>query len=222
MAYVSKWGLMSPVCESVMMAAGLSKDGAQNDICRAINDGVINIQVTLRKHATKPMYSSEVLEGKLFQIPTPLRPEDFDWDQSRPVNPWFVRRETYSLPGYWHVEKIELCVTDVMNALCAAARPGGPGEHVGSEAGAASRSGPDPVSPSRRSQVAAGSARRRGARPRKFEQASGAMRDDLRQGRRTLAELKTMLEKNLEATYGVSRDTARKARNAVLAEFGEN
>jgi DNA-binding GntR family transcriptional regulator len=48
------------------------------------------------------------------------------------------------------------------------------------------------------------------------------MRDDLRQGHRTPAELKTMLEKNLAATYGVSRDTARKTRNAVLAEFGEN
>jgi DNA-binding GntR family transcriptional regulator len=47
------------------------------------------------------------------------------------------------------------------------------------------------------------------------------MRDDLHQGRRTPAELKDMREKNLAATYGVSRDTARKARNAVLAEFGE-
>jgi hypothetical protein len=47
------------------------------------------------------------------------------------------------------------------------------------------------------------------------------MRDDLRQGRRTTAELSAMREKNLAATYGVSRDTARKARNAVLAEFGE-
>jgi hypothetical protein len=48
------------------------------------------------------------------------------------------------------------------------------------------------------------------------------MRADLRQGRRTVPELKNMLEKNLASTYGVSRDTARKARNAVLSEFGEN
>ena len=47
------------------------------------------------------------------------------------------------------------------------------------------------------------------------------MRDDLLQGRRTPAELKDMLEKNLAANFGVSRDTARKARNAVLAELGE-
>ena len=67
-----------------------------------------------------------------------------------------------------------------------------------------------------------GAARRRGARPIRFEQVSGAMRDDIQQGRRTVVELKNMLEKNLAETYGVSRDTARKARNAVLAEFGEN
>jgi len=47
------------------------------------------------------------------------------------------------------------------------------------------------------------------------------MRDDLSQRRRTPAELKNMLEKNLAASYGVSRDTARKARNAVLAEISE-
>jgi len=31
-----------------------------------------------------------------------------------------------------------------------------------------------------------------------------------------------MLETTLATTYGVSRDTARKARNAVLLELGEN
>jgi hypothetical protein len=229
MAYVSKWGLMSAVCEDVMTAAGLAKDEAQNGICQAVADGVVNIRVTLREHATRFMRSADVLDGKVFEIPTTLKPEDFDWDQSRPLKPWFVRREMYSLPGYWHVEKIELCITDVMNAFCTAARPGGPLERAESEAGPASRSRPalqtDGVgleSSSRRSPGADGSARRRGARPQKFEQTSGAMRDDLRQGRRTPAELKTMLEKNLAAAYGVSRDTARKARNAVLAEFGEN
>jgi len=48
------------------------------------------------------------------------------------------------------------------------------------------------------------------------------MRNDIQQGRRTAAELESMLEKSLSAIYGVSRDTARKARKAVLSEFGEN
>jgi hypothetical protein len=47
------------------------------------------------------------------------------------------------------------------------------------------------------------------------------MRDDIRHGRRTVEDLRKMREKDLAAQYGdVSRDTARKARNAVL-EFVE-
>jgi DNA-binding GntR family transcriptional regulator len=45
------------------------------------------------------------------------------------------------------------------------------------------------------------------------------MRNDIQQGRLTVAELENMLEKDLAARYGVSRDTARKARNAVLSEL---
>jgi len=48
------------------------------------------------------------------------------------------------------------------------------------------------------------------------------MRNDIQQGRLNAAALKNMLEKNLAENYVVSRDTARKARNAVLSEFGEN
>jgi DNA-binding GntR family transcriptional regulator len=48
------------------------------------------------------------------------------------------------------------------------------------------------------------------------------MRSDIQQGRCTVPALKDMLEKNLSENYGVSRDVARRARNAVLSEFGEN
>jgi len=64
--------------------------------------------------------------------------------------------------------------------------------------------------------------RPRGRKPNKFEQVKEAMRVDLRQGRRTVADLQEMLEKDLAGTYGVSRDTARRARNAVVAEFDGN
>jgi hypothetical protein len=64
---------------------------------------------------------------------------------------------------------------------------------------------------------ASGLRRRRGRRPDRLESVKTAMRDDLRQGR-----YQGMLEKNLAETYSVSRDTARKARDAVLAEIAEN
>jgi hypothetical protein len=215
MAYALKWESMSEACEHGMTAAGSAKDEAKRDIGQMIADRVVEIRITLREHATRSMRSPEVLDGEAFDIPTTLKPEDFDWERSRPLKPWFVKRGSYSLPGFWHIEKIELCRTDVTNALCAAAPQGAPVEHAGNEAGAASRSGPvlesnvlGLVSSTPQSPAAAGSARRRGARPHKFEQTRGAMLDDLRQGRRTAAELKDTLEKNLAADYGVSRDTA--------------
>jgi hypothetical protein len=66
----------------------------------------------------------------------------------------------------------------------------------------------------------AGFSRKRGPRPRKSDQVKEAMRNDIRHGRLTVAELSNMLEKDLAPRYGgVSRDTARKAREAVCREF---
>ncbi len=64
--------------------------------------------------------------------------------------------------------------------------------------------------------------RRRGRRPIKLEQTKEKMRRDILEGRQKPTSLNDMLEKNLASTYGVSREIARKARNAVLSEFGEN
>jgi hypothetical protein len=64
----------------------------------------------------------------------------------------------------------------------------------------------------------AGSKRPRGPKPKKFEQVKKAMRDDILSGRRTKEDLMEMQEKELEAQYGVSRDTARRARKAVFVE----
>jgi hypothetical protein len=65
-------------------------------------------------------------------------------------------------------------------------------------------------------------ARRRGRKPRKLELVKDAIKGDLQRGRYTVAGLKDMIEKTLADTYNVSRDTARKARNAVVSEIAEN
>jgi hypothetical protein len=61
--------------------------------------------------------------------------------------------------------------------------------------------------------------RPRGPKPTKLEQTKEKMRRDIHEGRETADTLKNMLEKNLASGYGVSRDTARKARKAVLSEI---
>jgi hypothetical protein len=62
-------------------------------------------------------------------------------------------------------------------------------------------------------------ARPRGRKPKKLARVKEAMMAEIRLGRRTPNGLKNMLEKDLMAGYGVSRDTARKARDAVLSEM---
>jgi hypothetical protein len=219
----------------VMATCGLSKDEAQTDICRAIADGVIKIRGKLERHTTRHSRASNtVLEGEDFHIPTGIEPKDLDWERSRPVKPWMVRRGAFEPSGSWDLAWIKLSRTDVTNILCAAKERGESTQHASSETPATSTTRPAlesqemPVDPGPRSTAgprklgADGPARRRGARPQKFEQTRDAMRNDIQQGRRTLAELDIMLEKNLSELYGVSRDTARKARRAVLSEFGEN
>jgi hypothetical protein len=63
---------------------------------------------------------------------------------------------------------------------------------------------------------------RRGPRSGKRENAAAAMRKDVSEKSLTVASLKAMPEKTLAGRYGVSRDTARKARFDALESFVEN
>jgi hypothetical protein len=205
-----------------LMAGGRSKQLAQTDLCRAIADGAVRIRSQLERHTTNGFTAAgTVLQGTNFQIPPKITPEDLDWEGSRPLKPWLVRRGAFSPPGYWNLEWIEVCMADVTNVFC---RVGKQDETTlaTSTSRPALESEEMPVGPrstAGRKPGAASPARRRGARPKKFEQAKNAMRNDLQTGRHTVADLEHMLEKNLATNYGVSRDTGRKARNAVLSEL---
>jgi hypothetical protein len=63
---------------------------------------------------------------------------------------------------------------------------------------------------------------RRGPRSGKRENAAAAMRKEVSEKSLTVASLKAMPEKALAGRYGVSRDTARKARFDALESFVEN
>ncbi|MGO9047646.1 MAG: hypothetical protein ACLQFW_12280 [Xanthobacteraceae bacterium] len=73
-----------------------------------------------------------------------------------------------------------------------------------------------------RSAVTLTEPRRRGPKPTKLEKTKEKMRRDVQEGRQTADALENMLEKDLASSYGVSRDTARRARNAVLSEIVEH
>jgi hypothetical protein len=142
MAYVAQWERLSDASHRVITVAGVSKDEAQTDICQAIADGTIKIRCKLERHTTRQLRSKTVLEGKSFDIPTKIRPQDLDWEGSRSVKPWMVRRGTSALPGYWDLEWIELSRTDVTNVLCSAGTHSEAAQPASSETGATSRSRP--------------------------------------------------------------------------------
>ena len=138
---------------------------------------------------------------------------DLDWEKSRPLTPWFVRRGAFSIRGYWHLAWIELSKTDLSRVFFGR----GDAPTAGSEEGVpADQSGSQPKGnwPRARTETA-----RRGPEATKFNATVTAMRNHIRQGQLTVAQLEGMLEKDLAANYGVSRDTARKARNTVLSEL---
>ncbi len=60
----------------------------------------------------------------------------------------------------------------------------------------------------------------RGRRPTKRNEVIAKMRLEIEEGRLTPEDLKDMIEKTLAADYNVSRETARKARAAVLGDIG--
>jgi hypothetical protein len=200
-----------------MEARGLTRKDAQAHICGAIADGSIKIRGKL---GTRPVDGfcapDTVLDGKDFLIPSELKPADFDWENSRPNKPWVVRRESFRPHGPWELEWIKLSRTDVTNRLCSGERQGKTAQHVSSEPGAV---GAGRTSSRRPERTAAGSARRRGPQAKKFERTVEAMRRDIQDQRCSVSELKAMREKCLAGKYEVSRDTARRARNAVLSEM---
>lgn len=115
--YEPAWERISDALVRVMQA-GVPKNIAQEAICQAIADGAIKFRSQLKRHASKHMTSSTVLQDSSFEIPATIKPCDMDWETSRPVKPWIVARGAHRLPGYWYLEWLELRKTDVTDVLC--------------------------------------------------------------------------------------------------------
>jgi hypothetical protein len=101
-----------------MEARGLTKDEAQAAICRAIDNGAVNFKGKLRERIYG-MTSGAVLERNALEILVPPKPQDFDWENSRPLKKWIVRHDSGFRPsGSWDLEWIELFRDDVTKVLC--------------------------------------------------------------------------------------------------------
>jgi hypothetical protein len=140
MADAPTWERLSAATERVMATAGLSKEDAQSLICRALADGALKFQAKVGWHMIRPIYGNRVLEKEHFEILAGIKPEDLDWEKSRPLKPWVVRREIFNQPGRWNVDWIEVFSADVTK-LCSA-RSQGEATQRPSRRGATRRSQP--------------------------------------------------------------------------------
>jgi hypothetical protein len=114
--YVAAWERLQKAMDRVM-ATGLTEDEAKSDLCQAISDRTIAIRLQPGKNTTTGMTThGTVLNGDDVEIPARLSPNDIDWNNSRPLRPWAVRRER--LRGYWRIEWVEVLSSDVTRIVC--------------------------------------------------------------------------------------------------------
>lgn len=207
MAYTPDWEPLAGALERVM-ATGASEEEAKLDLCGAIADRKIRVRVRI---AASDDRRRQLFSGGNVGVPGQLRRSDLDWVQSRPIAKWSIGPrpgEHYTSIEGWKdrpLDLIELSTADVIEVLCGQLSATVPREAFTIEL---------PHSET--------GERRRGPRPKKLEKVKQAMRDDILHGRQTVDDLRQMLEKQLADSYDVSRDTARKARTAVVSEFVEN
>lgn len=116
--YNSIWERLGDALNRIITQTGMSEDEAQMALCQAISDRTVGIRCRLENHTTRLLRASNtVLGGTDFSIPAEIKPEDMDWERSRPTKPWAVRREASRTPGYWQLDWIELFRADVTNAF---------------------------------------------------------------------------------------------------------
>jgi hypothetical protein len=117
-AYASQWERLPETLQR-LMAAGLPEESAKSGLCAAIADRAIKIRLQLDRHTTTGMTHRTVsFTGEDIQIPLDLNPADMDFQNSRPLKPWFIPREKHpGLKGWWHIKQIEVCGPDVTSVL---------------------------------------------------------------------------------------------------------
>jgi hypothetical protein len=130
MSYIPAWLRLSAAVDAIVAATGCSREEAQFDICQAIADGTVKIQGKLKKHIVRGVFSSRVLQGTQFQLPSEIKPANLDWENSCPHEGWAVHYEVLHIPGHWELEWIELFRTDVTTVLCAARERHEPAERT--------------------------------------------------------------------------------------------
>lgn len=96
LAYSPEWETLADALRR-LVAAGSTGSGTKRELCDAIADGVISVQLVLAEDARRGLPQILVSATEL-DLPACLLPGDIDWQQSRPVKPWLPTRRPLSEP----------------------------------------------------------------------------------------------------------------------------
>jgi hypothetical protein len=136
MSYTSDWENLADALRR-LVASGMSESEAKRDLCHAIADRKINIRGQLgpknpmaivaggvRRTLERIPPQGAMLSADNIGVPSHLVPIDFDWERSRPSQPWPIGSKTYehhSWSNRWstrQIDLIELSIADVVQILC--------------------------------------------------------------------------------------------------------
>ena len=113
-----------PIADALgrVMATSVSEDEAKTDLCRAVADRKIKVQVRIAQNDDR--FGGEVFPDRNVKVPVHLSPNDLDWSCSCPLKPWAigpVGPQHYTWIGGWKdrpIDLIELSTIDVSRILC--------------------------------------------------------------------------------------------------------
>ena len=102
MIYTPDWETLANALERVVSTHGDLVE-SKIAICKAVADKKIGVRVTVdRRHHR---HSGTTFTGGNVDVPARLNPDDFDWTQSRPLQPWRIGPrpgEHYTWIGGWN------------------------------------------------------------------------------------------------------------------------
>jgi hypothetical protein len=94
LAYTPDWETLAEALTR-LVAAGQTEADAKRDLCRAIADGAIPIELVLAEDAQRP---ETTVSAAGLEVPARILPTDIDWQLSRPMKPWPLAKQPLGEP----------------------------------------------------------------------------------------------------------------------------
>jgi hypothetical protein len=111
MIYVPDWEKLVDGLARIVAATGASEDTARIALCQAMSDSKIAVQAVVAKGEN---WAGQSVTGRQLSVPLRLTPAAFDWEKSRPLEPWELGRHPDDIDwGARNIALIEVSTQDI-------------------------------------------------------------------------------------------------------------